>query len=164
MQYRIFAGLGSWALAVTVILCLPFSVNAQCGMCTYDGPTNSHTLWDFNPYYNDLECESTGGAECDGCHWQWESGTCGESHTVLCGSGGGEEEYEVDPESVIALAQTGNQDDVRELIRQEPSVEFNVDRKAIQVIDCRGLVAAHIPISEALSRLLSAEQGIPEKG
>lgn len=140
---------------------IPATAQEDCGQCDWDDATNSHTMW-YSELDNTFDCTSLPGAECDGCHWWYEAGGCvnGLNQTAshyFCGGGGQEEE--LDPASVIAVTQAGDLEDIMELILHEEKVEFNSERSAIQVLDCRGSVAAHIPVSAELGWALSVVAG-----
>jgi hypothetical protein len=146
----------SWVLAATLTLGFPCALMAQedCGNCYWDDNVNEHEIW-YSELDADYDCYSKSGAECDGCHYWPVLGSCEGSHGV-CDPETEEDELPVLPESVMLIVERERVGELRDLLSSASNVEFNSERQAIQVLDCRGLVAAHIPVSTSLGESLSA--------
>jgi hypothetical protein len=84
-------------------------------------------------------------------HIAWRPGTCGGYHTAC-------EEYDDALEELDALEfaiAVGDAETVASALERYPHVlHYNESRMAIQFTNCGGEIAAHLPVSDALSSAL----------
>lgn len=89
--------------------------------------------------------------KCSGfnsCHDNLQDGSCSDFHWY-CPVGGEEDSGRnggVDRIELTAALRLGNAAKVSRLIAEHEDYEINVEREAIQVADCRGMLVAHVPL------------------
>lgn len=107
-----------------------------------------HDAWD-SPENN---ATRNGGAHLD---YQCREYTCDVRHGPLCG--GGTEITFAEMERIRSSLTQGEAGQLYEVIERHPERTFlNVARSALQVLNCKGDVVAHFPMSERLLEAMAA--------
>ena len=141
-MYRLLTVMG---LAVVATLAVPQESAAQeCDLCQFNGEKH---------WFTGELCEGTGGCKACGiiqpkghigCHAAKIQGPCW-THALLCDS-----VFALDlpeDEEVLTVVASRDVGGAAELI-WSGGVHLNLERRAIQVLGCKGSVLSHIPIGD----------------
>ena len=138
-MYRLLALLG---LGVIAMVAAPQESAAQmCDFCRYEGEMH---------YFTGNGCSGQGGCkDCShapeghiGCHALPADGPC-YTHRLLCDPAMALQLPE--DEAILTVLAARDIDGATELLRSG-GVQFNVERRALQMLGCKGAVISHIPI------------------
>lgn len=107
---------------------------------------------------NRVEEEVAGGCgACGGtstCHYYFESGPC----HVACSGGGGESLFQ----QTAAVVGRGQNTLIRLGEQASATLEFNVTRSVLQVVECDGTVVGQVPITDPSQRALLAQRQLAQ--
>ena len=127
-------------------------VGAPCLFCTDNTcPGNAHNAWDHEyPNYT----RRGGPHNSKPCF----PGTCDSEHGPECFRGGGGPFAMVDMDQLRGSIEAKDVQAVTNLLANHTeSTALNVERSAVQVMDCQGAVIAHFPVGQKLLDRVSAE-------
>lgn len=139
-------------LAVPAVLAVPIALDDDCVHCDEsECPFGEHDAWDvetFIPYWH-----RNGGAHppSQPCF----TGFCDAKHGPP-GCGGGF--LMADAEAFRSALLRDDVAGVRQLLAEfSEGATLNVERSAVQLVDCHGAVIAHMPVTERFLGAVSAE-------
>jgi hypothetical protein len=129
---------------------LGVSALGECDVrCSHPGdcPSDWHDAWDDE----DPNAMRNGGAHID---YQCRSGTCDVKHGPLCG---GDHFAATDLELLRGALAVNNVGRATSVLRTHGTQTLvNVERLAVQVVDCNGVVVAHLPVPVSMVKALVA--------
>lgn len=126
-----------------------------CAFCNYNGGPDSH-------YFTADTCTEGGGCRKRsdapvghiGCHAPGYTGECSNGHSTCAQSFGGDEE------ALLVSLKTFDSSAIIRLLQFRAGVVFlNEERRALQIRDCNGAIAVHIPIRSE-SMLVALQLGL----
>ncbi len=116
-------------------------------------PGNMHDA--YEPQIADANYTRNGGVHLD---YECYPGTCDTLHGPKCSLGGGGTMTMVDIDRLRGSIKAKDGRAVKNLLANHTqSTALNVERSAVQVLDCEGAVIAHFPVGQKLLDRVSAE-------